>query len=112
VVPLMAMLRLARRTGRADLIRMVVSVRSPEDLYYAAELPGPQTTVVYTRVAPPGVVRPPGRLAVADVAALVRGGEDAYVCGSAGFADAATTVLLAAGVPVERIKVERFGPSG
>jgi ferredoxin-NADP reductase len=112
VVPLMAMLRLARRTGRADLVRMVVSVRSPEDLYYAAELPGPQTTVVYTRVAPPGAPRPPGRLAVADVAALVRGGEDAYVCGSAGFAEAATTVLLAAGVPVERIKVERFGPSG
>jgi ferredoxin-NADP reductase len=112
VVPLMAMLRLARRTGRADLVRMVVSVRSPEDLYYAAELPGPQTTVVYTRVAPPRAPRPPGRLAVADVAALVRGGEDAYVCGSAGFAEAATTVLLAAGVPVERIKVERFGPSG
>jgi ferredoxin-NADP reductase len=112
VVPLMAMLRLARRTGRADLVRMVVSVRSPEDLYYAAELPGPQTTVVYTRVAPPGAPRPPGRLAVADVAALVRAGEDAYVCGSAGFAEAATTVLLAAGVPVERIKVERFGPSG
>jgi ferredoxin-NADP reductase len=112
VVPLMAMLRLARRTGRADLVRMVVSARSPEDLYYAAELPGPQTTVVYTRVAPSGSPRPPGRLAVADVAALVRGGEDAYVCGSAGFAEAATTVLLAAGVPVERIKVERFGPSG
>jgi ferredoxin-NADP reductase len=112
VVPLMAMLRLARRTGRADLVRMVVSARSPEDLYYAAELPGPQTTVVYTRVAPPGAARPPGRLAVADVAALVRGGEDAYVCGSAGFAEAATTVLLAAGVPVERIMVERFGPSG
>ena len=112
VVPLMAMLRLARRTGRADLIRMVVSARSPEDLYYAAELPGPETTVVYTRQAPPGAGRPPGRLAVADVAPLVRGGEDAYVCGSAGFAEAATTVLLAAGVPVERIKVERFGPSG
>src|SRR4051812_19905414 len=112
VVPLMAMLRLARRTGRADLVRMVVSARSPEDLYYATELPGPQTTVVYTRVVPLGAARPPGRLAVADVAGLVRGGEDAYVCGSAGFAEAATTVLLAAGVPVERIKVERFGPSG
>jgi ferredoxin-NADP reductase len=35
VVPLMAMLRLARRTGRADLVRVVVSVRSPDDLYYA-----------------------------------------------------------------------------
>jgi ferredoxin-NADP reductase len=40
VVPLMAMLRLARRTGRADLVRVVVSVRSPDDLYYADELPG------------------------------------------------------------------------
>ena len=112
VVPLMAMLRLARRTGRADLIRMVVSARSPADLYYASELPGPETTVVYTRQAPPGAGRPPARLAVADVAPLVRGGEDAYVCGSAGFAEAATTVLLAAGIPVGRVKVERFGPSG
>ncbi len=112
VVPLMAMLRLARRSGRADLIRIVVSARSPGDLYYAAELPGPQTTVIYTRQAPPGAERGVGRLAVADVAPVVRPDADAFVCGSAGFADAATTALLTAGVPVERIKVERFGPSG
>ena len=108
----MAMLRLARRSAEADLIRMVVSARSPADLYYADELPGPETTVVYTRQAPPGGGRPVGRLAVADVAPLVRPDADAFVCGSAGFAEAATTVLLDAGVPVERIKVERFGPSG
>jgi ferredoxin-NADP reductase len=112
VVPLMAMLRQARRDGRADLIRLVVSARSPEDLYYAGELPGPQTTVVYTRQAPPGFGRAAGRLAVTDVAPLVRGDEDVFVCGSAGFAEAATTVLLEAGVAVPRIKVERFGPSG
>ena len=53
--PLMAMLRLARRTGRSDLVRLVVSARSPDDLYYAAELPGPETTVIYTRTNPPGV---------------------------------------------------------
>lgn len=111
VVPLMAMLRLARRSGRADLIRMVVSARSPEDLYYADELADPPATVVYTRSAPDGG-RPAGRLSVADVAPLVRGGEEAYVCGSPGFADAATSVLLAAGLPVARIRVERFGPSG
>ncbi len=112
VVPLMSMLRLARRRGRADLVRLVVSARSPADLYYAAELPGPETAVVYTRQAPPGDARRVGRLTVPDVAPLVRGDEDAYVCGSAGFAEAATTVLLAAGVPVQRIRVERFGPSG
>jgi ferredoxin-NADP reductase len=112
VVPLMSMLRLARRTGRADLVRLVVSVRSPADLYYADELPGPQTSIVYSRQAPPGWVRAAGRIGVPDVAPLVRGGETVYVCGSAGFADAATDVLQAAGVPVEAIRVERFGPSG
>src|SRR4051794_28943313 len=40
VVPLMAMLRLARRTGRADRLHVVVSARRPGDLYYASELPG------------------------------------------------------------------------
>ncbi len=58
VVPLMAMLRLARRLGRSDLARLVVSVRSPADLYYAAELPGPEATVVWTRETPPGVAPP------------------------------------------------------
>ncbi len=112
VVPLMAMLRQARRTGRADLLRLVVSARSPAQLYYAGEITGPQTTVVYTRQGPAGVARPAGRLAVGDLDGLVRGGEDVYVCGSPGFADAATAVLLEAGVPVAAIRVERFGPSG
>jgi ferredoxin-NADP reductase len=67
VVPVMAMLRAARRTGRTDLVRMVVSARSPEELYYAAELPGPETTVVYTRRNPPGTERPPGRLTAEDL---------------------------------------------
>ena len=31
VVPLMAMLRLARQTGRADLVNLVVSVRRPQE---------------------------------------------------------------------------------
>ena len=60
VVPLVSMLRQARREGRADLLRLVVSARSPEDLYYADELPGPETTVVYTRPLPPARGRPGG----------------------------------------------------
>jgi ferredoxin-NADP reductase len=112
IVPLMAMLRLARREGRSDLVRLLVSVRTPRDLYFADELPGPETTVVYTRAAPPGSARPPGRLTLSDVAPLVRGGETVFVCGSAGFADAATDLLLEAGVPTTAIRVERFGASG
>lgn len=110
VVPLMSMLRLARRQqGPAHPLRLVVSVRSPADLLYAGELTGPDATVVYTREAPAGATRPPGRLTLGDLpapAAL------AYVCGSTGFADAATALLLEAGMPAGGIRVERFGPTG
>jgi ferredoxin-NADP reductase len=112
VVPLMAMLRLARRTGRRDLLRLVVSVRAPEDLLYAAELPGDDATVIYTRQAPPDCVRPAGRLVVADLAVRPEGATVAYVCGSTGFANAATDLLIATGVPATGIRVERFGPTG
>jgi ferredoxin-NADP reductase len=112
VVPLMAMLRLARRTGRADLVRLVVSVRRPADLYYAGELPGPETTVVYTRAAPPDAIRPVGRLTAADVAPALLDSATVYVCGSAGFADVAGDLCVGLGVPTERVRVERFGPTG
>jgi ferredoxin-NADP reductase len=112
IVPLMAMLRLARATDRSDLVRMVVSVRSPDDLYYAAELPGPETTVVYTRRAPEATPRPAGRLTDDDLAKLVQPDATAYVCGSSGLADHASDLLVGLGMPTSQIRVERFGPTG
>jgi ferredoxin-NADP reductase len=113
LVPLMAMLRLARRSGRGDLVHLVVSVRSPGDLYYRDELPGPETTVVYTRSAPASSGRRAGRLAAADLSPLVgQAPEAAYICGSSGFADAASRLLTDAGFPAGNIRVERFGPTG
>ncbi|MGA2830817.1 MAG: ferredoxin reductase [Streptosporangiaceae bacterium] len=112
IVPLMSMLRLARRSGRQDLLRLVVSVRRPAELYYATELPGPQTTIIYTRSTPPSWPRPAGRLSPADLPGPLNPEATGFVCGSSGFADAATTVLHGAGMPVERIRVERFGPTG
>jgi ferredoxin-NADP reductase len=111
VVPLMAMLRLARRTGRSDLLRVVVSARTPEDLYYRDELPGPETTIVYSREAPPASARPAGRLRTGALAGLLVPDATAYVCGSPAFADAASELLVGAGVPVAQIRVERFGPT-
>lgn len=111
VVPLMAMLRLARRSGRSDLLRLIVSARSPADLYYAAELPGPETTIVYTRDAPPAWPRRPGRLRPEDLAGAIGAGLTGYVCGSPGFADSATALLMDAGLPAAMIRVERFGPT-
>jgi ferredoxin-NADP reductase len=112
VVPLMAMLRLARRSERSELVRLVVSARTPDDLYYASELPGPETTIVYTRAVPPSWPRPPGHLNALDLPDAPAQGATAYVCGSTGFADAATALLTGAGVGVDHIRVERFGPSG
>ncbi len=111
IVPLMAMLRLARREQHTDRVRLVQSVRTPTDLYYADEFPGPETTVVYTRENPPGASRPPGRMTVDDLAPALLPDATAYVCGSAGFADGATDLLVELGVPSANIRVERFGPT-
>jgi ferredoxin-NADP reductase len=112
VVPLMAMLRLARARGVADLLRLVVSARTPDTLYYAEELPGPETTVVYTRAAAPETGRPMGRIRTDDIAPVLSPDVTAYVCGSSPFADAASHLAVELGVPVHRVRVERFGPSG
>lgn len=112
VVPLMAMLRLARKLGVSDLVRLVVSVRTADDLYYSQELPGPEATIVYTRTAPAGSGRAVGRLHADDLRPLVLPDATVYICGSSPFADAATDAVVATGVDLERIRIERFGPTG
>jgi ferredoxin-NADP reductase len=108
----MAMLRLARRLGVAPKLHLVVSVRRAGDLYYSDELPGPEATVVYTRATPPGSDQPPGRITAEDLAPIVHGDDTVYICGSSPFADAAATLVVAAGIPIGQIRVERFGPTG
>lgn len=112
VVPLMSMRRAARAAGREELMHLAVSVRSPADLYYADEVVGPHTTVVYSRASPPGHPRPVGRLTEDDLAPLITGGQVAFVCGNPAFCDAATMLLDGLGFPAHDIRVERFGPSG
>jgi ferredoxin-NADP reductase len=112
VVPLMAMLRLARQKAVTDLVRLVVSVRTPDDLYYHDELPGPETTIIYTRRAPAAYDRLPGHLAVDDLKLILDPNATVYICGSSPFADAATDAAVALGTTPDRIRVERFGPTG
>ena len=112
VVPLMAMLRLARRNAVSDLVRLVVSVRAPSDLYYREELPGPETTIIYTRHAPAGYSRSPSHLAAPDLTMLLSLNTTVYICGSSPFADAATDAVVALGTTTDRIRIERFGPTG
>jgi ferredoxin-NADP reductase len=69
---------------------------------------------MFRRAAPgwPGAV---GRIALTAVQALLRalgGGVDSFVCGSDGFVEVASDLLMQAGQPGRAIRTERFGPSG
>jgi ferredoxin-NADP reductase len=111
VVPLMAMLRHRRRTMPDAPMRLVYSVRTPEDVIYAGEL-GPDTLLTYTREAPAEWEGRVGRIGSELIAPLVADSPTAFVCGSNGFVEAATRLLLAAGCAPDRIRTERFGPTG
>jgi ferredoxin-NADP reductase len=110
VVPFVAMLRHARATGRADLLRIAVSSRTLDRLPYADELAGAGALIVLTREA--RGIRPAGRITAPDLVPLWEADQTAYVCGSASFAEAASQLLVGMGVPPRAIRVERFGPSG
>jgi ferredoxin-NADP reductase len=115
VVPLMAMVRYWRSRGSTVPLALVVSVRTPDDLFYKQEY-GPESTVVYSRAAPPGATRPPGRLDAVTLAPLVAElapqGAIGYVCGSASFAETASQLLVETGMEPTAVRVERFGASG
>jgi ferredoxin-NADP reductase len=111
IVPLMAMLRLARQKGVADLVRLVVSVRKPDELFYTGELPGPETTVIYTMESAPNSLRPVGVIGPSDIPSLPDSGL-VYICGSERFAEAAADLVIQSGVAANRLRIEKFGPSG
>ncbi|MFF0887063.1 ferredoxin reductase [Streptomyces sp. NPDC003456] len=119
LVPLMAMIRVRRAVGSRTPFRLVYSVRTPEDRLYLPELqrddPGLDRAYVYTRSAPPQWPRPAGRLTAGD---LSRAGwppdfePTCYVCGPTDFVETAADLLVALGHAPDRVRTERFGPSG
>jgi ferredoxin-NADP reductase len=120
IAPVMAMIRTHAATGSAAPFRLLYSVRAPDNEFYRAELDelvGPALTVdrFYTRTAPAGWARPPGRVTAADLAAVtLPPAVDAtvYVCGPTAFVESVSQLLLTGGHPAERIRTERFGPTG
>jgi ferredoxin-NADP reductase len=115
VVPLMCMLRHKRRTAPAAEMRLVYSVRRADEVIYARELAeGDETTITYTRAAPDGWNGHVGRID----AGLIEGSGvspttgNVYACGSNGFVESASQLALAAGFAPERIRTERYGPTG
>jgi ferredoxin-NADP reductase len=112
VVPLMAMLRHRRRTMPELPMRLVYSVRSAQDVIYAGEL-GDDALLTFTRDPPEGWRGRRGRIDAQLLAEAVAGGTRiAFVCGSNGFVETASSLLLEAGLEPGQIRTERFGPTG
>ena len=113
VVPLMSMLR-HRRLVMSDVpMRLLYSVRTGEDVIYADEL-GNDAVFTFTKSAPDGWEGHTGRL---DEELVSREAQPflsgtAFLCGTNGFVEAASQLLLEAGLPAQQIRTERFGPTG
>jgi ferredoxin-NADP reductase len=107
----MAILRHRRRAMAELRMRLVYSVRSAGDVIYADELGG-EALLTYTREPPEGWTGHTGRIDAALIAEADPGGGIAFVCGSNGFVETAATLLLDAGFDPQRIRTERFGPTG
>jgi ferredoxin-NADP reductase len=114
VVPLMAMLRHRARTASACPMRLVYSVRTAADVIYADELAalGADVTLTYTREPPEGWSGHTGRIDAALIGPAAQGAMTAYLCGSNGFVEVASGLLLDAGLAPDTIRTERFGPTG
>ena len=110
VVPLMAMLRHKRRTMPELDMRLVYSVRHPEDVIYADEL-GDEAVLTYTREAPPGWTGHTGHVDAELLREPAAGAALAFVCGSTGFVETASGLLLDLGMDAGSIRTERFGPT-
>ena len=111
LVPLRAMLRHRLAQGADIETRLVLSVRSEEELLYRDELAeweaaGVGAQVTFTRSGPERRI---------DAALLAEAGPPAeasphvFVCGSTGFVETAAALLLRAGHDQERVRTERFG---
>jgi ferredoxin-NADP reductase len=121
IVPLMAMIRSRAAAGSNAPFRLLYSVREPGAVFYRDELEvlthhdSVRIDYAYTRAAPRDWPRQPGRIdgpMIADMtwpSALV---PTCYVCGPTAFVESASAFLSAAGNSPDRIKTERFGPTG
>ena len=121
-MPLMAMIRSRAAAGSSAPFRLLYSVREPGAAFYRAELRAlldrdhsVSLTYAYTRTAPKDWPRPPGRIDAALIASTTwpsNLGPTCYVCGPTSFVESATDLLIASGNGRDKIRTERFGPTG
>lgn len=121
VVPLMAMLRHRAVAGVKDPTRLLYSARTYEQIIYGEELEtlakGSGLTLAYTltRSQPggwKGYTRRIDDAMLKDVSGPLGRDALAYICGPTALVEVAADGLERAGLPADRIRTERFGPSG
>ena len=122
IVPLMAMIRHRANWDNKVPTKLLYSSRSYDDVIYREELDHISANdsslgVIHTltRRQPPdwmGYRRRIDRAMLADTAWLPTEKPLAFTCGSTPVVEAVATYLLELGYEPERIKTERFGPTG
>jgi ferredoxin-NADP reductase len=122
LVPLMAMIRALTTTDQTIPVRLLVSARSWEDLIYREDLailasarPGLRVDYTLTRTQPAvwsGYSRRVDTAMLAESTFPPDQKPHVFICGPTGFVEAVASALLDLGHEPERIKTERFGPTG
>lgn len=119
VVPMLAMVRAHAAAGDPTDMRLLSAVRTPDDVFYRAELEAAlaagaplRVDHVYSRRTPDGWSRPAGRITRDDLEALVLPPDRrarVYVCGSTGFVEQVLDWLAELGHDTSSVRAERFG---
>jgi ferredoxin-NADP reductase len=116
----MAMIRLRAAVGSDTDTRLLFSSRGWDDVIYGEELEqlsGEGLTVVHTltRLQPPrwtGYTRRVDAEMLAEVGQNPAERPGIYVCGPTPFVEAVAQALVHLGHEPQRVKTERFGPTG
>ena len=122
IVPLMAMIRWRISASGTAPFRLLYSVREPGAVFYRDELQALsnhdsplEVTYAYTRATPKDWPRPPGRIDAALIANATwpsHLGPTCYVCGPTSFVEAVAGFLAGSSNSPDKIRTERFGPTG
>ena len=122
VVPLMAMARHRARAGMTVPSRLLVSSRGFDEIIYRDELDrlaatgdGFEVIHTLTRQQPAGwsgYARRIDEQMLAEVLEPLGSSTRAYACGPTALVEVAANALVRLGLPPDRIRTERFGPTG
>jgi ferredoxin-NADP reductase len=122
VVPLMAMLRHRARVSPSIPTRLLFSSRHLEEVIYRAELDrladaseGLEIVHTLTRSQPTGWTGYARRIddrMLAEVIEPLGIESRAYVCGPTALVETVANALIRLGLPADRVRTERFGPTG